>query len=281
MISLLSIKSALFLQFACITTLFSTQSLLDLSKPEDVVGCDYILSYPRSGRHMVLNVVQNFFQREIRTGVKLSRKLNFIGKDVNLELPSMYKSHQVPFGFERVDPSKNKLILLLRNYKECIPRHQKQAKQSDFNIDRLKKIILDDNLNLGEKKRGNFFGDTIFGLYVNNLYFFENWSDEDTKLLVYYEDVISDPIESFKKILCFLDKDFLVPDDFEEQIYAYLEISKKIYKKKFGAHASSGGKKEIYHSKSFPLSELQKIDSHIEEHHPMLWEKYLSRYKSM
>jgi len=45
-------------------------------------------------------------------------------------------------------------------------------------------------------------------------------------------------------------------------------------------HTSSGGDKEIFHSKGSTEEILHEVNRHISENYPKLWEKYLKRYKS-
>ncbi len=71
------------------------------------------------------------------------------------------------------NPEEEILILLLRNYKEEIGKHSK----------------------------GNFTN--FFDSYFENLQVYDNWNPEK-RYLVLYEDIITKPVETFKKLLDFI-----------------------------------------------------------------------------
>lgn len=224
---------------------------------------EFLISYPRSGSHLTCYFLEMIMNKEIVLGGgKTPRSLKYPGygtkrfssSSFNKDVPPICKTHAVKPLHLKLNCSQNKLLLILRNYKECIPRRMKEA-ENDYNIDLLKKSILDlDDSRVKIYRLNNKSG---FDLYLEGLIFYDNWEDESTKLLVHYEDLISNPIETLKKVFFFLDDKFEIPDDLERTINGFLKDSLNRYKKKFGPKHSSDGKDEIFHSKDYPLEDLR------------------------
>ncbi len=100
-------------------------------------------------------------------------------------------------------------------------------------------------------------------------------------MLLYYEDLISSPNAVCRQILDFLDEE----DTHLKSTLKNLDLIKtKILAgyQKIGSNKAqySGGKDPIYHSKNFSLREMHIVDCYLKQHYPILWEKYLKRYKT-
>jgi len=126
-----------------------------------------------------------------------------------------------------------------------------------------------------------FNNDTEWHKYITNLTLYEKW-DEENKLLIYYEDLISDPRGVITRLLNFLHEEV---DCIESFMKDYQKWSKEILdsycqNKPYAYELSSGGNKEVFHSKGFSDESLVEIDNHIEKTYPNLWYKYLRRYKN-
>ena len=113
-------------------------------------------------------------------------------------------------------------------------------------------------------------------MYINNLKKYDSWNP-NKRLLVYYEDLIEEPEETFKKILSFFGKDTslveILMKDFEN---FKVEILKKYIKSQ--GYSATRGNDIYFHSKKFRPFEIYNMDKAISSRHPKLWEKYLKRY---
>lgn len=90
--------------------------------------------------------------------------------------------------YKKYDKKNDSLILLLRNYKECIPRHNYR---NEISLDILRGSARGGKVN--KKNRVD---------YVSNIQEWEKWNKN--KWIVYYEDLINDPENTLAGLLLFL-----------------------------------------------------------------------------
>jgi len=215
----------------------------------------FLLSFPRSGRNWTVGILQAFFKRPVEpTGRFGKNRLS-----INLEgEPIVYITHQVEHLKEIVQKNNN-LILLLRNYKECITSHRK-----------LTESLFVSNL-LNSKH-------AFMERYVNVLKLYDEW--EGKKLLIFYEDLISDPLKNILKIVNFFDDKLkLKPEEFFKNYDYYRSTVYNSYSNQWGYKFRSDGFSAIHHSKNFSENNHIIIDKFIMESYPYLWDKYLKRYE--
>ena len=226
-----------------------------------LISRDVILTYPKSGTNLTIGTIQVLTRKpaESYTGSVTNRlELNLDRSKIPL-----WRTHETRF-IRNLDPNTSRLLLVIRNYKECITKAYLQG--INFTPSQVRNCIVN--------------GEAEFNHYIDNLNYYNSWPNDETKLIIYYEDLISQPRVEICKILDFFGEQDADVDGFFAN-YDYW--SKRIldsYKKQHGAQHSSGGNKAIYHSKDFPISILQEIDRSIQVHYPVLWEKYLNRYES-
>ena len=164
----------------------------------------------------------------------------------------------------KVVENKGKLILILRNYKECIIRHHLFFK----NLDKFSKI-----------KGENFeIIKSQFFFYLKLVDYFDKYDGE--KEIIYYEDIIdkNNIRESLVKIVSFLNGDFSKIKNFIDSYDSLSSESKDFYKDNLSGsvEASPPGSK-IHYSKYLTSEQKQIMDNIIKNSYPNL-EKYLKVY---
>ena len=201
-----------------------------------------LLSYPRSGNHLV-----RFF-------IELLSEIPSYGCKGNKMDKEIYKnvfSDTVPFNISKFDKkdcyfkyhtpppqniSSNKLILIIRNPKEVLLRHH----------------------NYKLKIKGGW---DSFETYFKNIDYYNNHTGE--KLLLYYEDIITNKQKFINTLY-----DFLDVNNIEKKNYVLSNIN-KLY------NLSSKGKKRLwggiksnstdYYYKKIPESIRQQFDNYIND----------------
>jgi len=153
-------------------------------------------------------------------------------------------------GIQPLIRSQDKLILIVRDYKELYFR----------------------------KAKKQYHGNSVAYLanYFELLELFDLWQ-EDRKLLVYYEDIISEPEEVFSQLLTFLEDSFDYLFPFIEQIKWHKERCLALYN--YPGHCESLGRQDFSYTKDVPPKVLKKIEQEIKSKRPNLFTKYLKRYE--
>lgn len=154
-------------------------------------------------------------------------------------------------------PSQDKLILIVRDFKELYFRHQQLHFPGNSKI--YNKSIFDS-----------------FPNYFVLLKFFDSFP-KDRKILIYYEDLISEPKKTFSKLLDFLgdDKEYL--DDFLNKINFHKQRCFSLYNTP--KHCRSFGKKGFTYTEGVSSQDLLFMENEIKNKLPDLFAKYLKRYK--
>lgn len=214
-----------------------------------------LLSYERSGAHWLTYCLYKLVEHH-------SINYNSQCADFNRFIPKLPSNPKATRGFFRAHDVKglykyhrkvlsketDRLLLLLRDYKECYPRHDPN----------------DPLLLLTEQKRH----------YFDNLEVYHNWPPE-RRYLVYYEDLISDLPTTLENVLVFLGE----PVDGMSQFLAHLEEHKQFimsaYDKVYSSH--SKGEDLHYHAKKIDPELLEQLDELVVARYPHLV-PYLERY---
>ena len=196
-----------------------------------------LLSYPRSGRNL------------------LSHMLGKIGI-------SVFMTHRTILWQEWPLKETDKLILLIRDYKECIPRHLYTEK-----------IV---SAEMVTKMFGREFGiRDRASQYFENLVLFDVCPV--TKYVIYYEDIMKDGKKEFIKLAYWLcdnnnDRDVMY------NLLGTLPWAKefKISLKKYDSPALSGSDVD-YHKKR--IEDVKHMERVMYLTNPSIHEKYLTRYE--
>jgi len=226
----------------------------------------YLMSYPRSGNTWLRYIVEFFAKTKSygHTGCdvdnNISEKIKTLGNVDNNNEPFLFKRH----WFEKNDnPNYNEdnLIVILRNYKECIVRHSGKKSFEDF---------------CGIIMGNHIFGDYMFGLKV-----YEKWGGK--KEILYYEDLIINPRAQIEKILSFFD----IPidgrlDEFMNNYELHKKESLKYYSQNIAQSATNGDSGKLkFHSNIYNEKQIKERDDFVNEKFPDLYEKYLKRYEGI
>ncbi|HEY2810966.1 MAG TPA: sulfotransferase domain-containing protein [Rhabdochlamydiaceae bacterium] len=240
-------------------------SFLARADAPQATGLHFFLSYARSGTNLTSCYLQYLTQKPIKFLFDESTFLaeNRLRTPLDYTKPVLYRTH-FPKDLTRINPQKNKLLYILRNCKESILRHNYQMFESP-----------EEYRDLFKKNH------VIVREYMEALQLYDKWAPS-MRLLVHYEDLLTDPMTVVKQILEFFDEP--VPENLTPELLK--EISDKTlasYNKQHkaisgGSH--SKGQDLLYHTKNLPPHILQDIDVFLQTNYPILWQNYLYRYKS-
>jgi len=151
-------------------------------------------------------------------------------------------------------------VFPIRNYKECITRHAKHGNVADDNII---DVIL-------QQTEGNFCGNGPKTDYMDILSCYDR--HEGLKSIVYYEDIITEPKNTLGKLFMEIGVD---GTEFINDLDNHINKSISQY---VGGSATNG-KDILYHSLAFVKEERDKLDKSVCNRFPILFNKYLLRYK--
>ncbi|MBI5274770.1 MAG: sulfotransferase domain-containing protein [Chlamydiales bacterium] len=245
--------------------LFQTLSLYNKDQ-EDVT---FLLSEIHSGNTWCRYCIESLTKRPTMqsTDLRLANlPIGFTYQDLHTDLfaSMIWKCHD-PSYMNRVykmlnknfNATKDKLILLLRNYKECSYKRWK----------------------LPNRIQGELFDKDC--AYFSNIYLYDKWP-EHNRLLIYYEDLMLNPKPVLIQLVQFLGQAHPDIDEFLEKLEFHQERSIRLFEQNFGKSESTKDnsltQSLIYHQKKLPPSFWQEVDDWIIEHHPSLVEKYLQSY---
>lgn len=219
-----------------------------------------LLSYPRSGNSWVRYCVETLSKKKtIKALVPPYNTTDGMDKLVSMGMSPMdkdsltdteydeiilEKSHIWEEEFDYIFNQENnsKLILIIRDYKECIPRNT--------NYDSHKYSVESEKFN-------------------SNLIIFDNTNID--KLLIYYEDLILQPKETLIKILKFLDEyNEMDLNTFIEKLPEHKKNSISVYNK--FQKSFTEGKDLNTHKSKLNQTDLNYLDS-------LFTNKLLNRYK--
>ncbi len=231
-------------------------------------GQHFLLTFPRSGTNIASCYVQSIAKKPIWF-IDQPKPYCHANNRLNLQLDysktPIYRSHEAE-PLQGLNKQGNKLLFLLRNYKECVHRknHMKNGKHPS------------------NEEFKNLFVDTHPSVknYIDNLTTYDHW-DPANRLLIFYEDLIANPLEQVEKILAFFGEPIpeFVNEEFLQSVSGEaLEDYHEQHRKTGGSH--SKGKDLEFHSKQIPTEYLVEIDERMETQYPHLWEAYLNRYKT-
>lgn len=219
---------------------------------------NYILSYPRSGSTWIRYCIEYLSKKPTIGSYSkhpTGHHSNIISSLIDLGVdetanPIFLRTHD-----PKDIPGKSKIIFLLRNYKEVIIRHQEMS-QSD---------------NLLNSLRDHIFGEEQGSNYLKLINFFDSYPGE--KLIIYYEDLISNPDLEIRRLAKFISAE----GNEMESLISNLEEHKKNSLKVYGK-SKTGGNEKIVHSKVISDKDKNQIDSEVKSRNPKIYDNYLTRY---
>jgi len=255
-------KANFFLSLLFTTALFS-HNFIDWQHPDKIENAEFLVAYPRSGTNWTCALLQILCRKPIKNCNDPLDEKSAVTNRLDLELdysqPILYRAHDANDKIHTINHSKNKLIVLVRNFKECIVRERKCTEHEFYEI-------------VGKKGPD-------FQLYLKNITLYHSWKDPKTKLLIYYEDLIFKPRQTIEKLVNFLEIETDLDHFFDNYEYWKSEVITS-YKTQHNTLPSSGGNQEIFHSKDFSKEGLRKLDNYLMKTHSLFWNEYLFRYKT-
>lgn len=219
---------------------------------------NWLVSYPRSGNTWYRYCIEYLskcptkgYDHKLKGGKKTIDEplCNFATNHVNLKNDFiLVKRHELP-NMEEDD----KVILLLRNPKEVIIRHFRSMPQKDINH------VLNAQVDW----------------YFSIIRGFDSINKQ--KMVVYYEDLITNIAPVLKKSIQFLDISDAYYQPFMDSIGKHRAQGLKVYGNQFPSMTK--GRKVLFHSNSVNKDVTKKIENRLKEKSPELYTKYLGRYK--
>jgi hypothetical protein len=156
-----------------------------------------------------------------------------------------------------------RLLLLVRNYKECLIRHhietgvfQKSASVEAF-------------LTADCRQSPAW--------YIENIRDFDAFEGE--KLCVYYEEILEHPRVELTKIFDLLDIPVAGREEFFDHLALHQERSVNRYELNQKSYTRGAADKLVFHSQSVTPDQRREFDECYRRHHPELFAKYLARYQ--
>ena len=235
-----------------------------------------LLSFPRTGTNWACNSIQLLTGRRCYYVAKSLQRLytgdglNRLSAKLNRSKPPLIRSH-IPQAICPLKKHGNKLILLSRNHRETVLRMGKMNSEGIFDNDLFEKIINDDpSVSIKISK--------YYPIYK----FFDEWPKQ-SRLLVEFEDLVKNPVETMRSILAFIDEPETHLNDYRKNLEIYRSKSVESYDnqpvpKKWGG-ALSKGVDALFHSKQASKENLHKIDQFIRNKvGEDLWHKYFAKY---
>ena len=226
----------------------------------------YLLRAPCSGSHWFFYLTNTLFEKNILTDGK--RYLKEFPPKAGGNISAAHNPYDLHF---RSKSYKNeRLIVLVRNYRECMLRNYRLAEN-----------VKNEILYQASYNRLALHPDWVFNLrmnhYFHNLRVFELWNPEK-RLMVYYEELLTNPRKVISQIAAFIGESSKQDeiDQFVENLEEHSQKSLAIYEGTYISH--SKGKSLLHHSEKIGRKESRKLDQLVRKHFPYFLRKYLSAY---
>ena len=237
----------------------------NFDNPRSVENTDVFLSFMRTGTNWLFTCIQALTNKPLYYVEHASKGQYGIRKGINhlkINLDEakkpLYHSHITDLVNQL--PRSNRLLLIIRNYKEVFIRRVRDNPE-DFS-----QLI----------KRNK-----QFRVYCSYLNVYEKW-DPQNRLLIYYEDLIQKPAETLKAVLNFLGENDDKLKHFMENFETYRQKTVQSYHRVQSSRGGSMSKGQdvLYHSRQVPTDLLKKTDAKMKKDYPHLWDSHLKRYET-
>lgn len=250
--------------------------LLDFDQPSSISNQIFLLTNPKSGSHLLFNSIIAITKRPLRG--RLPLKLfyedpncyppeNILKVELDFTKPTFYWGHEY-YYLKSLNHGQNKLIFILRNYKENIISNvmlNYDLRSIEKDQKQIEKMLRHEIFNKG----------IIFKEYIERLETFDSWSKDD-RCLVRFEDLALHPEYFVPQVLQFIEDD----SDYEDFVIHYDEfkvaLREQYDKKDKSTHSESNTR--YFCNYISPLT-LQQLDDFVELNYPSLWNKYLHTFK--
>lgn len=171
------------------------------------------------------------------------------------------------------------IVLVRKDYKNYLMRILSYYQKNNFKLPHYDKNSINEetlnNLSIFMKNY-NINNDNgqikLIKEYFNKLSYYDNYNGN--KIIIYYEDLINNPIDVMKKIIKFIDEP-ISTNEFEKNINEHnLNIS-NIYTNKHYGHRRNSNLNDLYY-KSIPNKYIDEINIFFKKLNPYLYDKYLN-----
>jgi hypothetical protein len=207
-----------------------------------------LASYSRSGTNWIRYIIEDLSGKPTPGQVRLHK-----GRDYFID-----RAHQA----YAVMDSYAKVMLVLRDYRECLLRHNRRLWEELNDVESF--------LEAADVTQPPAW-------YIKNIQSFHGFTGE--KHLLYYEDLLAHPEQEIPRLAQFLGLSLEGAEEFVENIEARSKESVQAYMR--GGHASiTSSNKDVHHHARKHLTEDQKraFDQYFAERYPDLFDLYLERY---
>lgn len=223
-------------------------------KTDVIAGCrlydkPLLASYSRSGTNWIRYIIEYISGCPTPGQFRLHNGSDFMIDRAHQAYPIMHKHGSV--------------ILVIRDYRECLLRHNTELWNETGDV---RSFLEDDSV----KQPANW--------YIKNIQTFEEFTGR--KLLLYYEDLISNSEEAVRELSRFLEMD----QDRTNEFVATIETRSA---ESVGAYVSGGHKSSTssnlndfrYHArKHLTPEQMVEFDEYYKREYPAIFHKYLTRY---
>jgi hypothetical protein len=207
-----------------------------------------VASYSRSGTNWLRYILEYISEQPTPGQVRLHYGSNYV-------VDRAHKAYAVMDKYQRV-------ILILRNYRECLLRHQAELWQENPDVTSFLE------------------NETVFQRpewYIKNIEAFDEFQGD--KLCLYFEDLVAKPAALIRRLADFLNLDKMRTEDFIEHLEIRRAESVEAYQRR-EHEAETGGKDAFNHHTKDKLtsSQITEFNEYYFKKYPHLFQKYLKRY---
>ena len=223
----------------------------------------YLLSYPRSGSNWLCYIIEYLFDASV---VGNTDDYKIAIEDIRDKKEKLIeKAHgQHKEWWRTIKHQDDVLIMIIRDFKECIVRHNDTTEIEILKFD-LHNIC---PLVCGIEKSD----------YLANLNLYDKW--EGKKYLIYYENLIINPQDVIMKFSEFMKIIDINPNndanEFINDLQYHKEKSLDLYETVIDKSVTRGGDIH-YHSKTLTEDQISELNNFVKEKTPYLI-NYLERY---
>lgn len=250
--------------------------VLDFSKSDEIADQLFILTNPKSGSHLLLYSIMKVTKRPLRGRVPYWHfennppfypPENMMGYPLDFSKPTTYWGHEYSI-LERLNQRGNKLIFILRDYKENVLSNL---------ILKYRELLSSEELDcqLGFLLKNEIFNEgLIFKEYLTRLRLFHNWKP-DYRCLVMFEDLVANPQIFVPQVMAFIEDNSEYVDFIDNYEGFKVELMEK-YKEKENRTGSGSSLK--YFAKKVSSEILEEVDDYVKSRYPMMWKYYLENF---
>lgn len=257
-------KSLIILVTFCLSSIYA-------AKLGDIQNSLIFLSPGVSGTHLTM---QNIYMATkgpvyLMKPTRYTRKYNPLRLPIDKNAQPYFHTHN-PSHLRLIDKKSNKLLLVIRNYKNWMIR-QHIAELVKRNLPVPNPISAEWCLQTLQIRKTAL-------QYFLFLRAYDQWP-QNTRLMLHYEDLVESPKECLQKIQSFLGKE---SSDIEADLEMLAELkakSKEFYNTRLAHYGGSLSSGTSNYTDAVSKEDLRGIDEKIRRINPKLFDTYVARYR--